>query len=56
MTAYEISLPSVQLNIALIKCLMSVKHRNNKNQISEQPTNPNNNSKHHFNEKNEEIL
>ena len=45
MPANGFCLPGVQLNVALIRCLMSAKHRKNRNYIGEQPTNLINNSK-----------
>ena len=44
-------LPGVQLNVALIRYLMSSKNRKNRNYISEQPTNLNNNPKRYQVEK-----
>ena len=41
MPASGFCLPGVQMNVALIRCLMSAKHRKNINYISEQPTNLN---------------
>ena len=48
--------PGVQLNVALIRCLISAKHRENRNYIREQHKNHQNNSKRYQNLKNEEKL
>ena len=39
MPANGFCLPGVQLNVALIRCLTSAKHRKNRNDISKQSTN-----------------
>jgi len=48
--------PGVQLNVALIRCLISAKHRENRNYIREQHKNRQNNSKRYQNLKNEDTL
>ena len=48
--------PGVQLNVALIRCLISAKHRKNRNYIREQHKNHQNNAKRYQNLKNEETM